>query len=91
MNTPLIEVSNLLRKQGVIPIGVADYIEYELLEKEAKQIINAYYDALKYSSQFEDDDNNEERLQLAIQYYCDHHNNRYLFDKYIHVNEYINR
>lgn len=90
MKTSLEEVIELLRKPGAIPIGIADYIENTLLDREAQNIILAYYDALGNSDEFEDEDNNEERLNLAITYYCKNFDSDYLFKKYVQLKDFIN-
>jgi hypothetical protein len=51
-----------------------DKLRDNYIEREAFRIINTYYDALGNSSEYEDGDRNEKRMEEAIEYYYNNYN-----------------
>ena len=81
---------NRIKLTGVRLEEVIRIYEEEECHKDAKQIILAYYEGLGYSDYFEDGCRNEERLQLAIEYYIYNHDRDYLYKTFVNVDKFLN-
>ena len=83
-------IINRIKLTGVRLEEVIRIYEEEECHKDAKQIIIAYYEGLGHSDYFEDGCRNEERLQLAIEYYIHNHDRDYLYKTFINVEKFLN-
>jgi len=82
-------IINRIKLTGVILEEVIRIYEEEECHKDAKQIIIAYYEGLGYSDYFEDGCRNEERLQLAIEYYIHNYDRDYLYKTFVNVERFL--
>jgi hypothetical protein len=85
------KIINRIKLTGVNLGEVIKIYEEEESHKDAKQIIIAYYEGLGFSDYFEDGCRNEERLQLAIEYYINNHDKDYLYKTFVNVEKFLNQ